>query len=171
MLSNQIISLKQEDRQAESRSLEALTNTCEIWNSFSIMTASSHPNHFDISELGTFNLYCLWHPVTIHTPWKRQLLLGMTHSFPILIHLPSLFQAPSSMSSAMPKCLGNAEAALCGGLTENPPQGSGVIRRSGFAGIGWPCWRKCVTVGVGFKVPMLKLYPERQTTSCCLWEI
>ncbi|XP_076431654.1 sodium- and chloride-dependent transporter XTRP3 isoform X2 [Peromyscus maniculatus bairdii] len=34
----------------------------------------------------------------------------------------------------------------------------------------WPCWRKCVTVKMGFEVSyMLKPHPVSQFTSCCPW--
>jgi hypothetical protein len=33
--------------------------------------------------------------------------------------------------------------------------GSGTIWRCGLIGVGVPCWRKCVTVGVGFKTFIL----------------
>jgi hypothetical protein len=40
--------------------------------------------------------------------------------------------------------------------------GSGIIRKCGPVGVGvalleevWPCWRKCVTVDVGFKTLIL----------------
>ena len=33
--------------------------------------------------------------------------------------------------------------------------GSGTIWRCGLIGVGVPCWRKCVTVGVGFKTFLL----------------
>jgi hypothetical protein len=32
---------------------------------------------------------------------------------------------------------------------------SGTIRRCGLLEEVWPCWRKCVTVGVGFKTLLL----------------
>jgi hypothetical protein len=42
----------------------------------------------------------------------------------------------------------------CDGLYTLGP-GSGTIRRCGLLGWVWPCWSRCVTVGVGFKILIL----------------
>lgn len=50
-----------------------------------------------------------------------------------------------------------------------PPKGVALL--GDMALLGWvkPCWRKCVTMEVGFEVSyMLRLYPVSQTTFCCL---
>jgi hypothetical protein len=36
--------------------------------------------------------------------------------------------------------------------------GSGTTRRCGHAGVGWPCWRKCVTVGVHNETLLLAMW-------------
>lgn len=41
------------------------------------------------------------------------------------------------------------------------PIGSGIIRRSGFVGVGvWPCWRKCITVEVDFEASYAHVMPS-----------
>ena len=45
------------------------------------------------------------------------------------------------------------------------PTGNDFIRRCDLVEWAWPCWRKCVTVGVGFKALKTKLHPVQKRQS------
>ena len=51
------------------------------------------------------------------------------------------------------------------------PIGSGTIRRYGLVELGVAlCWRKCITVWMGFEVSYAQATPSgTQFTSCYLW--
>lgn len=40
------------------------------------------------------------------------------------------------------------------------PMGNGTIRRNGLVGVDVLCWRKCVTMGVGFEVSKAQATPS-----------